>query len=917
MAEIKRVVKSAPLSDFRQTVPDAGGGFRLMAELADTAYGFLKPGAIAEQEAAGAALGSEIARQQIGDPKGAFTVSRMNRPAGPNQGLADDVMGAIGQGDGGHDHSIHAGQSHGDWLQYENKGAIRSQPLNDKLVGALSFLPELGVQMKVVSGGQAAAGSGGARTGSTRHDHGNAADADFYKDGRKLDWNNPDDVPVFQQIVQRARANGVTGIGAGDDYMGAGRMHIGFGSDAVWGAGGKGENAPAWLREAAAGPAGSSGGMQTSVSSMNAEAPPPTMLRDADGALTARLYSPLAGEILQAHNAAAGVAYQSDIMLKGAEDMMALSNQFMLNPDGFQQAAQGYVDGIVDAAPDMFKAAIRGNFQKEAQRRYLGMVEEKQRDTRQRANNSSAALVDRWSDNLVSAMVGGNADEIAAAQSELSGILSARESLPGVAWTREQSENIIIKAGEAAAKEVAKRQKEQVSTWKGDLSLIGKAAMNGQAAADEAILQNPIVRQQLPDEWAEAASRVMLRDNMPSFLLMTPAEQREAIAEMKAQPVQADWEMDLLKAATDATEANTKAWEDDPIKRAGEVLMDKPPALTNINPEDPSSAITAMQERKAYADDLVTAGYTDMPIYLSDQEAEMLGQAMSKETPPELRAVMAAAIVEGFGAGADRVFGEIKSDDPTTKYAGKLMARGGDKAVAFEAMRGQTMLDEGLVQAPPMSSSLSAISPDISAALSIVPITAQGELRKFAVSIYAARARGVTDAEDQKAIMEGAVQSALGQTTNKRGKVIGGVQPIGDNPVLLPPGISGEDAQHALEMAFSAGQRNLSPMEGFAQIGAALLGQDTIGQLPQEWVGGNTPLLGGKPLNPKLFNNGNIRLVPSTGSSYRIEVVTNGAVTDARNAAGGIFEFDLSELIATHSRPAKKPASISDLGAAP
>lgn len=167
----------------------------------------------------------------------------------------------------GHDHMQHAGQTHSDWLKYENQGATRNQPLNDKLIQALSFLPELGVEMRVVSGGQAAAGSGGPRTGSTRHDHGNAADADFYKDGRKLDWNNPADVPLFQEIARRAAANGAGGIGAGDDYMGAGRMHIGFGSEAVWGAGGKGANAPAWLRDATGGAAG----------------PQPTRVADAGG----------------------------------------------------------------------------------------------------------------------------------------------------------------------------------------------------------------------------------------------------------------------------------------------------------------------------------------------------------------------------------------------------------------------------------------------------------------------------------------------------------------------------------------------------------------------------------------------------------------------------------------------------------
>jgi hypothetical protein len=151
----------------------------------------------------------------------------------------------------GHNHgSSHPGQSHAEWLVYQNQNATRNDPLDPRLVSAMSFLPEMGIQMHVISGGQEAAGQGGSRTGSTRHDHGMAADADFYMGGRKLDWNNPSDLPILTDLVQRAKAAGVTGIGAGDDYMGAGRFHVGFGNPGVWGAGGKGANAPDWLRAA-------------------------------------------------------------------------------------------------------------------------------------------------------------------------------------------------------------------------------------------------------------------------------------------------------------------------------------------------------------------------------------------------------------------------------------------------------------------------------------------------------------------------------------------------------------------------------------------------------------------------------------------------------------------------------------------
>lgn len=137
-----------------------------------------------------------------------------------------------------------------DWLKYSNQNATRNDPLDPKLINAMSFLPELGVTMEVFSGGQEAAGEGGSRTGSTRHDHGGAGDVFFYKDGRKLDWANPDDLPLFTEIVKRGRMAGLSGFGAGDGYMQPGSMHIGFGGDSVWGAGGKAANAPEWLKSA-------------------------------------------------------------------------------------------------------------------------------------------------------------------------------------------------------------------------------------------------------------------------------------------------------------------------------------------------------------------------------------------------------------------------------------------------------------------------------------------------------------------------------------------------------------------------------------------------------------------------------------------------------------------------------------------
>ena len=140
-----------------------------------------------------------------------------------------------------------------DWLRYSNRG-VRNQPLNPRLINALDFLGPMGVTMDVFSGGQPSTGPN--RVGSHRHDEGNAGDVMFFKGNRPLNWANDADRPLFEDIVRKAKARGVTGFGAGEGYMRPGSMHIGFGTPAVWGAGGSGANAPGWLRSAAAGSTG-------------------------------------------------------------------------------------------------------------------------------------------------------------------------------------------------------------------------------------------------------------------------------------------------------------------------------------------------------------------------------------------------------------------------------------------------------------------------------------------------------------------------------------------------------------------------------------------------------------------------------------------------------------------------------------
>jgi hypothetical protein len=136
-------------------------------------------------------------------------------------------------------------------------GKIRDRPIAEELRRVLERAADAaGIDVvRVTSGGQP--GSRGRSTGSTRHNGGRAADLQLMKGGRILEFSDQDGGPDVELFVTSAAANGATGIGAGEEYMGPRTIHVGFGttpadhSKLVWGKGGRSINAPAWLREAA------------------------------------------------------------------------------------------------------------------------------------------------------------------------------------------------------------------------------------------------------------------------------------------------------------------------------------------------------------------------------------------------------------------------------------------------------------------------------------------------------------------------------------------------------------------------------------------------------------------------------------------------------------------------------------------
>jgi hypothetical protein len=133
---------------------------------------------------------------------------------------------------------------------------IRNQNIQPSLMRILeASAAEKNYSLVVYSGGQDYKGKGKNRTGSIRHDGGFAADIRTYNEnGRRLSAssNSSKDISALSDFVSILIKNGITSVGADDDYMN-GNLHVDIATNSAatcWGASGDSYRriyAPAWL----------------------------------------------------------------------------------------------------------------------------------------------------------------------------------------------------------------------------------------------------------------------------------------------------------------------------------------------------------------------------------------------------------------------------------------------------------------------------------------------------------------------------------------------------------------------------------------------------------------------------------------------------------------------------------------------
>jgi hypothetical protein len=942
MATLRRSPRSGAISSFRPMVQSGGEMLRALADTAQTGYEMLRPRIMRDAEERGMEDGLRAAQQYLGDPSQMpavpAAVSTSGQGAAPSQGGGNFPASLIETESGGNWNALNneqgaGGRGHGGRLQF---GTARLQDAaNAGIIGPMSP-QEFAQQPPEVQ---------------TAVENWHFADIDQQSQRLGLDryiGQTVAGIPITQDGI-RAMAH-LGGIGGAQRFLeSGGRVNPSdsFGTSLADYArrhggpitGGSGQDQvrgglsiePVQQDRLAPTPAGAAGGPipPNAVPTVTEVVQPPPMggfgpapspvpqpvqVRTASGRLELRPISPFAHEVELVYQAAAEATALTEVLNRGVNVLADIQRQFPTDLAGFRSAAQGQIDGLLEGlGSNSMRMAARADLMQEVERSARGVAEAQHEDIRRRQVNANDALIQRHSDTYAALLAGGDQDGAAAALAELEGALYLRESLPGIAWTREQSENTVINARNVAERQRAAARDQQVGTWRDSLNTIIDARQAGMVGADEAILQNPEVWAADPELAQEAAAWVEFASVMPGFNALPPSEQAAAAEQMRNQPVTDDYQIKMAELAGTAARNSATAWATDPVEQARAALantvMGPPPELPTFDPANPQGYAAGLRARAAYMDGLAAAGYIETPRYLSADEATAMSLTMAAELPADLRLGVATSLVAGFGEAAVGVFDQLEID-PVLRHGAQLMALGGDPAVAAMALRGEQLVAEGLVTVPAAMGRLESVSPNFMAALEGTPmadVQAMGQVMGFAKSIYAANAVGVDPESPEAAeLMESAVQQAMGGATDARGRETGGVRDINGFPTWLPVGVAADDVRDAWSALTGALSSGGDSADLYGYPGLPGMAPANPAQLPvldmwlnvqPDGVAASLPYAGNAVIPGRYLNSGMIRFIPTGRETYRMEISHLGQVVDIATESGMVFELDMGRMI--------------------
>lgn len=435
---------------------------------------------------------------------------------------------------------------------------------------------------------------------------------------------------------------------------------------------------------------------------------------------------------------------------------------------------------------------------------------------------------------------------------------------------------VAAEAARVAAEE--KRLATEAAAEIGDrLGNVRDIARAGRVSAFEAdLLNDPVV--QADPGYPEAAAAVALRDALPDFATLPPADQAAMIEAEQAKPLAEKFELKVLEGMKSAYDAAVAAWEKDPLAQAAALGMEPAPLPPLTAPAGDLTA--GLAARRRFGRSLATSGYIERPAFFSAEEREALAAATGPEVDPARRAELAATFARALGSDAPRALAEIEGDE-LFAHMGSLAAAGGNPAILATAFKGAQALDAKTVELP--SEDDRRLWIDEAFGDAIGDERATGLIMRAADAIYAGRARGVAnDGGAAARLYATALQEALGGGVNRRGNATGGVQVFRRQLTPLPVGVTGEQVQTAFERAEE---------QAYADGAAALDLWRRAG------VSGGVPHYAGKPIDADVI--GRVRLRAEGPGTYSLFILKGDTPMELTDGPGPekLYTLNLAALL--------------------
>jgi len=259
------------------------------------------------------------------------------------------------------------------------------------------------------------------------------------------------------------------------------------------------------------------------------------------------------------------------------------------------------------------------------------------------------------------------------------------------------------------------------------------------------------------------------------------------------------------------------------------------------------------------------------PKYFTGTETAEVAELI--RTDPDAGLELVSGIVEAGGEQAGEILQELRSSAPEAEWAGIVLALGGSNRAAQDALLGNQPGPDGKSLPNPIKKKRAQISGStIGSALSQLHPDDRNRVENSGLSIARKRAQeaGVkVDSEDAQEIYQRALNEAAGAVYGPDGQR-GGFAEVNGYSTLLPPGMTVDDVEDALEELsdedLEAMGRPFSPLE---DLGVSVSADD--------------------------IRDG-VLLAVAPGI-YRVARERNGQLHFIGDGNGGLWELDMNRLI--------------------